>query len=110
MRSLEAFTSGAAQSAARDLEILTAADYAGAQAVEARRLVARITPFAVEGEVLGASAAVDFRFVVTDEAGDRRPLSLSGRLMLVPERSGWRIFGYDVTRDDGAQQRQGQAS
>jgi hypothetical protein len=110
VRSLDAFTSGAAQSAAGDLDILTASDYAGAQAVDARRLVARIAPFAPDGEVLGATAAVDFRFVVTDESGEQRRLALTGRLMLVPERGGWRIFGYDVTRDDGAQQRQGSSS
>jgi hypothetical protein len=110
VRSLDAFTSGAAQSAAEDLDILTASDYAGAEAVDARQLVARITPFAPEGEVLGATAAVDFRFVVTDEAGEQLPLALTGRLMLVPERGGWRIFGYDVTRDDGAQQREGSSS
>jgi hypothetical protein len=110
VRSLDTFTSGAAQRAARDLDILTASDYTDARAVDARRLVARITPYAPEGEVLGATAAVDLRFVVTDEAGEQRPLTLTGRLMLVPEPGGWRIFGYDVTRDDGARTREGSSS
>lgn len=99
VRSLDSFTSGAAEFAAGDLELLTASGFSEADEVRARRLVARIWAFAPDGKARGASAHVSFEFAVTDDAGADRPLALSGRLMLAPEGQGWRIFGYDVQLD-----------
>jgi len=98
-RSLTSFTSGAAELAAADLDLLTASDFSDAEELHARKLVARIWAFAPDGEARGASARVAFEFTVTDAAGTDRPLTLTGRFMLVPEGQVWRIFGYDVQLD-----------
>ena len=45
------------------------------------------------------SAAVEFVFDVAGDDGTST-VTLTGRLLLVPESDGWRIFGYKVSRDD----------
>jgi hypothetical protein len=45
---------------------------------------------------------VHFAFDATMEDGSTRPLVLDGRFLLVADREGWSIFGYDVALDDGA--------
>ena len=55
-----------------------------------------------EGHLLRrVAAAVDFAFEATMEDGSTRQLVLDGRIMLDPVEETWRIFGYDVTFDDG---------
>jgi len=103
VQSLDSFTSGAADNAARDLELLTASRFGSAEAVEARRLVARITAFAPRGAALGATARVAFEFDVSQDQGGDQELTLEGRLMLAPEGGSWKIFGYDVDRNDPAE-------
>jgi hypothetical protein len=100
VRSLESFTSGAAEKAARDLALLTGSGFGSAEAVEARSLVARITAFAPEGEALGATARVAFEFGASDDEGEEQGFTLVGRLMLAPDGDSWKIFGYDVRRND----------
>ena len=102
VRSLDAFTSGAAQSAAarpRDPHRRRLRGRAGGRGTTAGRPASPLRPRAARSS--GVSAAVDFGFDVTDDGGDRDRSTLTGRLMLVPEWTAWRIFGYDVTRDDG---------
>jgi hypothetical protein len=98
--SLESFTSGAAEKAAGDLDLLTASRYSEAEQVVARRLEARLNVFAAGDEPAGASARVRFRFAALQQEGEPRVFSMSGRLGLVPEGEGWRIFAYQVRRDD----------
>jgi hypothetical protein len=100
VRSLDSFTSGVAPRAAKDLDLLTASEFKAARDVVAKRLVASITAFAPDGEALGATARIDFTFDVTEAGGSARALRLQGRLMLAPENGSWKIFGYDVNRDD----------
>lgn len=100
VRAFDSFTGGAARNAARDIDQLTAARFQDAEAVRATRLDARLS-FLVDGDdVIGATAAVRFGFEVT-EAGEARPLTLRGRLMLVEDEGTWSVFGYDVTTDGG---------
>jgi hypothetical protein len=97
--SLASFTSGAAEQAAGDLELLTARRYRAAEDVVATRLVARLSVFAAGDEPAGATARVRFRFTVQD-GGEPRAFSLTGRFGLVPDGDSWRIFAYRVMRDD----------
>lgn len=101
VRSFEDFTSGAARSAATDIDRLTAASVRDATAVRATELEARLSFLTQAGEVHGGTAAVHFAFEATMEDGTRRPLVLDGRFMLDAERGTWSIFGYDVALDDG---------
>jgi hypothetical protein len=99
VRAFDSFTSGAARSAAADIDVLTAASVEDARSISATGLDAELS-FLLDGsDVVGATAHVDFRFEVTDADGDTRPLSLTGRLMLEQEQGTWSVFGYDVARD-----------
>jgi len=93
------FTSRAARGAAQDIDLLTAARYQDADRVDATRLRVRIACLADGGDVIGATAEVDFEF---DAAGQEteREFGLTGRFMLAEEDGRWSIFGYDVHRDD----------
>ena len=107
--SLAAFTSGAAAKAARDLDLLTARRYGEAEAVTAERLRARLSVFVADDEAAGATARVRFDFAVRegsdagDGSDDTATFRMTGRLSLVPEGDEWRIFAYDVARQDPAQ-------
>ena len=104
--SLAVFTSGAAADAARDLELLTASRYGDAEGVTAEQLRARVSVFAADDEAAGASADVRFRFAV-DEGDRARTFRMVGRVSLVQEGNDWRIFAYDVTRQDPPEGRGG---
>ena len=99
--SFESFTSGAARSAARHIDLLTAARVRDATDVRATELDARLSFLTEAGDVHGGTATVHFAFEATMEDGTRRPLVLDGRFLLDAERDAWSIFGYDVTFDDG---------
>lgn len=102
VRSFESFTSGAARTAARHIEQLTAARVQDATAVRATRLDARLSVLAEDQRVHGATAAVRFAFEATMADGTTRPLSLEGRFLLEDDGDEWSVFGYDVALDDGA--------
>jgi hypothetical protein len=96
----DAFTGGAAQTAAANIDVLTADRYGDSSEVRATRLDARVS-FLVDGrDVVGASAAVRFGFEASTADGATTPFSLWGRLLLTEDDGTWSVFGYDVTRDD----------
>ena len=99
----DAFTGGAASSAARQLDLLTANRYRDASDVQATRLDARLS-FLVDGrDVVGASAAVRFAFEATGADGDTSAFTLEGRILLDEVDGTWSVFGYDLVRDDPGQ-------
>lgn len=98
----ESFTSGAAQHAAQDIDRLTASMVQDATAVRATRLDARLSFLVLDGQEIGATAAVQFAFEATMEDGATQPVTLQGRLMLGEDAGEWSVFGYDVALDDGA--------
>jgi hypothetical protein len=89
------FTSGAAAQAERDAALLTGAGFAEAESVTAQQLTARLSVLAPDGKVAGATARIRFVLDV-----DGQPVTLAGRLVLTREKGEWRIFGYDVHRND----------
>ena len=99
---LEVFTSGEAQKAAGDLDLLTASRVGSADDVVARRLLARISTAAIDDDSIGVSAHVTFEFDVMGGNERAGGLALRGRLMLTPDGDSWRIFGYKVRLDDAA--------
>jgi hypothetical protein len=98
----ESFTAGAAQHAAQDIDLLTASPVQDATAVRATRLDARLSFLVLDGQEIGATAAVKFGFEATMEDGATRPVTLQGRFMLGEDAGAWSVFGYDVAMDDGA--------
>ena len=98
---LDGFTDVAAELAAGDLEVLTAAGVEDLAAVRATRLDSDLSLFVVDGDPLGATAWVDFDFDATLADDSTRRLILRGRLLLTRTRDGWEVFGYDVRSDDG---------
>ena len=98
----ESFTSGAARQAAQDIDRLTASPVQDATAVRATRLDARLSFLVLDGQEVGATAAVQFAFEATMEDGTTRPVTLQGRFMLGEDAGEWSVFGYDVALDDGA--------
>ncbi|HET6654081.1 MAG TPA: hypothetical protein VFH10_15695 [Nocardioides sp.] len=102
LQALARFTDGAAELAARDLDVLTAAGDVEFSSVLATRLDTDLSLYVVDGDALGATARVHFAFDATTAEDTPQELRLDGRLMLTPTRDGWAVFGYDVTSDDGA--------
>jgi len=100
VQSFDSFTNGAARSAARDIDLLTAARFGDASTVTARRLTAAISCLAKDGNVVGATARVTLAFEASGLAGGTRTIKLSGRFMLVKDHATWNVFGYDVARAD----------
>lgn len=101
VRSFESFTSRAAGSATRDIDLLTAAGVPDATAVRATELDARLSFLTKDGTVYGGTAAVHFAFEATLADGSTQPLVLDGRFLLEADGETWSVFGYDVTYDDG---------
>jgi len=99
VQALDWFTSDGAEVAAPDLDYLTGKAFEDADSVVATKLSARLAPFAPGAQPAGVSAAVEFSFDIT-ESGDTSSVTLTGRLMMVPEADGWRIFGFRVRRSD----------
>jgi hypothetical protein len=108
--SFDSFTGGAARHAVEDLDLLTAARFADAAAVDATRLNARLSFLVDDEDVVGATAGVRFAFAVSQGEAEPRQFTLRGRFVLVEEAGAWSIFEYDVARDDGAAARTGESS
>jgi hypothetical protein len=101
VKTLDLFTSGVAQKAAKRIEEITGAGFKDVDAVAASRLRASISTFAPAHAAVGASAHVDFAFEVT--TGDSvRQVTVQGRLMLAPVAGQWKIFGFALRTDDPA--------
>ena len=75
VNALPAFTSGAAEYAADDLDLLTARRYSEAEDVTAQSLVARVDVFTAAREAEGASARVRFRFEASEAGGSSTPFT-----------------------------------
>jgi hypothetical protein len=101
VESFDVFTGGAADLAARDLDVLTGSRISDATAVRPRSLEAELY-FGVEGgDVFGATAHIDFALEATID-GTTQDVSLTGRLMLTEQDGRWAVFGFDLAGDDGA--------
>ncbi|HEX5087374.1 MAG TPA: hypothetical protein VFV89_06165 [Nocardioides sp.] len=99
---LDTFTSGVADQAAADLNLVTGAGFGkDVQGVTATRLSATIASFVPTGEVVGVTASVDLAFDVEAADGTTSELTRRGRLMLMPDDGEWKIFGYDLTTEPG---------
>ncbi|WP_243059362.1 hypothetical protein [Nocardioides sp. SR21] len=99
VQGFEDFTSGAAEQAVGDLEVLTAARFENASSVRATDLGAALSFYVVDGEALGATAWIDFAFDV-DDGESTTTAALDGRLVLERRNERWSVFAYDVRRDD----------
>jgi hypothetical protein len=99
VQSFADFTSGAAEQAVGDIDVLTAARFAQASSVQARDLGADLSFYVVDGEAVGATAWIDFTFDV-DDKGTAKTAALEGRLVLDRRNDRWSVFGYDVHRHD----------
>lgn len=100
VRSFDHFTARAARGAVRDIDLLTAARFSGSDGVRPTKLLAKISCLTVAGEVVAATAHVDFAFEVTEGKAAPQPATLRGRFLLDQKDGEWSIFGYDVLRDD----------
>lgn len=60
-----------------------------------RRARAYVATVAPRGHALGATARISVDLAVTAD-GTTRPVTLTGRLLLTPVGSQWRVFGYDL--------------
>jgi hypothetical protein len=99
VQSFADFTSGAAERAVGDIDVLTAARFGDATAVRATDLGVALSFFVAHGDAVGATAWIDFAFDV-DEGGTTSTAALDGRLVLDRRGDRWSVFGYDVRRDD----------
>ena len=106
--SFGSFTSGAAELAAQDLEVLTASRVGSATSVEPTALDAELFIGVDDGEVFGATAYVDFTFDAMLD-GTTQQVTLAGRLMLVEQEGTWSVFAFDVAGDDGAPTGEGES-
>jgi hypothetical protein len=89
------FTRGAAKEAKGDAGLITGAAYSAAESAKAKTLQARLFVLAPRGRSAGATAKVRFTFVYDDTR-----VTYAGQLLLTPIKGHWRIFGYDLTRND----------
>jgi hypothetical protein len=89
------FTRGAAIEAKRDRGLISGAAYSAAESAKAKTLRARLFVLAPRGRSAGVTAKVRFAFVYDDTR-----VTYAGRLLLTPIKGRWRIFGYDLTRND----------
>ncbi len=96
------FTKGAARLAKQSAGVTTNAQL-GPQWVDAvptRRRV-RLFVFAPGHRPSGATAEVELVMVGVDETGSAAELALTGKLYLTKNKTGWRIFGFDLNRSVG---------
>ncbi len=91
------FTPGAAKVADKEAELITGAAYSEAESAGAETLTADLSVLAPRGKPAGVTATVRFVFDYDDDS-----VTYAGRLLLTPQKGTWRIFGYDLTRDDQA--------
>lgn len=95
-RAFPGFTPGARRLAREDRRLLTGGAFEGPVTTQAA--TAWVTVWAHEGRPAGATARVA---VDLEVEGRPRVVRLEGRLLLTPTPSGWRVFGYDLTRGPG---------
>ena len=97
---LSLFPANLATQAKHDTVLLTNAALGGStQSVTAKVKTAYLSVFAPHNKPAGVSARINLVYV--DNRGDQpaREVTVSGRLMLTPTKSGsWRIFGYSISR------------
>lgn len=96
------FTAGARALAVKPTSLLSNVAVGGRlDSSRVARRVVRVDVLAPQGKVAGATARV--RLVVQLSAGSMdRTQVLTGRLLLTPTAAGWRVFGFDVRRGEGA--------
>ena len=99
VRGFADFTSGAAEQAVGDIDVLTAARFEDASSVRATDLGAKLSFLVVDGEAVGATAWIDFTFAI-DGGATPKTAALAGRLVLDVRDDRWSVFGYDVHRHD----------
>lgn len=95
------FTPGAAARARRQRDLMSNAGLAAR--IDAARPVRRrawLDVLAVGRRAVGVTARVELVFATTGQVtGSHRVL---GTLALTPDGQGWRVFGFEVRREDGA--------
>lgn len=95
--SFPGFTDGAEQRARRDRLLMTNADIGDrVDSVTATRRRLVLDLLAVGTRVRSVTARFELRFRTTGERAGR--VTVRGRLFLTRRPSGWRVFGYDVTK------------
>jgi hypothetical protein len=91
------FTTGAKTEARRDRMLMSNQDIGKRiDAVQVSRRRLRIDVLAVRRKPVGVTARFGLDFATTGKV--RKHLEVKGRLFLTRNASGWRIFGYDVTK------------
>ena len=91
------FTSDARALARKQSAVLSnAAVGADLEGARITRRVVRVDVVAPKGRLAGATARVKITVELT--GGVERTDAVTGRLMLVPAKGGWRVFGFDVQR------------
>lgn len=91
------FTPGAASKAQRDLKLMTNAaisDRIGT--AEATKRSISLDVLSVKQRPVGVTATVDLTFTTTGALAGTQ--EVTGTLDLTPTRSGWKIFGFDISR------------
>ncbi|WP_122818201.1 hypothetical protein [Nocardioides pantholopis] len=95
------FTGHARARARRDVDLMSNLAIAEqVEGVEQLGRTLRIDVVSSRGRASGATARFRLRFRTTGAVATTS--TVRGRLFLAPERGGWRIFGYDVSRGESA--------
>jgi hypothetical protein len=95
------FTKDARSLAVKQAAVLSNAGLGGRlEDVEIVSRVVRVDVAAPKGRPAGATAR--FRLKITMSGGVERTDLVTGRLLLTPTKDGWRVFGFDVRRGEGA--------
>jgi len=95
--SFPGFTDGAAQRARRDRLLMSNADIGDrVDSVTATRRRLQLDLLAVGSRTRSVTARFELRFKTTGERARR--VTVRGRLFLTRRPTGWRVFGYDVTK------------
>lgn len=95
------FTPGARKLAlARTSLLSNAAVGADLTAARVAKRAVRVDVLAAKGKAAGATARI--RIVVDLTGATARREVVTGRLLLTPTANGWRVFGFDVRRGEGA--------
>jgi hypothetical protein len=91
------FTPGAAGKAQRDLKLMTNAAISDRiTTAEATKRSISLDVLSIKQRPVGVTATVDLTFETTGAlAGAQR---ITGTVDLTPDRSGWQIFGFDISR------------
>jgi hypothetical protein len=95
------FTRGARAQAVKDVEMLTNKPL-GERVESVTPTASRITLDLLAAGGRPVAGTARFRLAFETEGKVERHVVVSGRLMLTRLESGWRIFGYDVTKGDRA--------